>query len=308
MCYDNAMKEYTIAKSDNGIRLDKLLFKIMPGAPSSVVYKSLRKKRVKVNGKRAADGSVRLCAGDLLEIYINDEFFAEAGVPAWESSAVKPRFLYEDENIAVLIKPSGLPSQDMPDRPGYSLESGFRKALLERGELEPGGAYIPSLCHRIDRNTSGLVLAAKNRGAHEIIAQKIKSKEIRKFYICRVEGEPRPKAAEIRGYISKVGQNKFAFSKSDKGGGKAASLKYRVIGSEKGASLVEVELYSGRTHQIRAVMSYLGCPIAGDIKYGAGRREGGYQELRAYKIKFEFKSDGGILEYLNGREFEHGEH
>ena len=172
----------------------------------------------------------------------------------------------------MLIKPSGLPSQDMPDRPGYSLESGFRKALLERGELEPGGAYIPSLCHRIDRNTSGLVLAAKNRGAHEIIAQKIKSKEIRKFYICRVEGEPRPKAAEIRGHISKV------------------------------------ELYSGRTHQIRAVMSYLGCPIAGDIKYGAGRREGGYQELRAYKIKFEFKSDGGILEYLNGREFEHGEH
>lgn len=302
------MKKYEIAKSDNGIRLDKLLFKLMPDAPSSVVYKSLRKKRVKVNGRRVIDGSARLSAGDRLELYINDEFFGEPKAPAWESCAVTPEFVYEDENIAALFKPSGLPSQDMPDRPGYSLESGFRKILLERGELEPGGAYIPSLCHRIDRNTSGLVLAAKNREAHEIIADKIKSKEIRKFYICRVEGELKPKSADIRGYIAKVGQNRFRFSESGVDGGKAASLSYRVIGKEKGMSVVEVELYSGRTHQIRAVMAYLGCPIAGDIKYGAKRREGGYQELRAHKIKFEFKSDGGILEYLNGKEFEYGEH
>ena len=280
----------------------------MPDAPSGVVYKSLRKKRVKVNGKRMTDGSARLSAGDLLELYINDEFFAGTKTPAWESCAVTPEFVYEDENIAVLFKPPGLPSQDMPDRPGYSLESGFRKTLFERGELEPGGAYIPSLCHRIDRNTSGLVLAAKNREAHKIVSDKIKSKEIRKFYICRVEGELRPKRAEISGYISKVGQNRFRFTKSDKDGGKAASLSYRVVDQEKGMGLVEVELYSGRTHQIRAVMAYLGYPIVGDIKYGAKRREGGYQELCAYKIKFEFKSDGGILEYLNGREFEYGEH
>lgn len=301
------MKKYTIAKSENGIRLDKLLFKIMPGAPPSVVYKSLRKKRIKINGKRTTDSSVHLNEGDELELYINDEFFGEQKLPDWIAGGVEPEFVYEDENIAVLFKPSGVPSQDMPGEPGYSLESGFRRVMHERGEFEIGGAYVPSLCHRIDRNTSGLVIAAKNHETHRVIVEKIKSKEIRKFYICRVEGCLSPDSADIRGYIKKTGENRFEFSESNRDG-KNAALSYRVVGSDRGSSIVKIELFSGRTHQIRAVMAYLGHPIVGDVKYGAEFRGKNYQRLLAYKLKFEFKTNSGILEYLNGREFEYGEH
>ncbi len=302
------MKEYTIQPTENGIRLDKLLFKAMPAAPSGTVYKSLRKKRVKVNGKRMTDGSVKLKTGDVLELYINDEFFERSGHGAWMNSRVDADFAYEDENIAVLCKPAGLPSQDNEDAPGYSLESAFRKTLFERGEFDAQAAYIPSLCHRIDRNTSGLVIAAKNLSAHRTAAEKIKSKEIRKFYLCRVEGLLKPEQSDVSGYIIKTGRDKVRFSKSEQNGGKAASLRYRVLDFDGRSSLAEVELLSGRTHQIRAVMSALGHPICGDIKYGAKTRSSDYQDLKAYRLVFDFNSDAGVLEYLRGKEVVYGEY
>lgn len=302
------MKEYTVQATDNGIRLDKFLFRVMPAAPSGVVYKSLRKKRVKVNGKRVTDGSAVLKTGDVLELYINDEFFERSRHDGWMNSKVDAEFAYEDENIAVLYKPGGLPSQDIEQSPGYSLESGFRKTLFKRGGFDAQAAYIPSLCHRIDRNTSGLVIAAKNLSAHRIVTEKIKSKEIRKFYLCRVEGLLKPEQSEVSGYILRAGRDKVRFSKSEQSGGKAASLRYRVLEFSRGSSLAEVELLTGRTHQIRAVMSALGHPICGDIKYGAKTRSNDYQDLKAYRLIFDFNTDAGELEYLRGKEVVYGEY
>ncbi len=301
------MKTIKVSKSDNGIRLDKFLFKILTHAPGSVVYKSLRKKRVRVNGKRVTDGGVVLKNGDILELYINDEFFGNAAEP-WKNSKIVPKILYEDGNIAVIYKPSGLPSQDMPNGDGYSLESGFRAYLFKKGELSDNAAYIPSLCHRIDRNTSGLIIGSKNINAHRIITEKIKNKEIRKLYLCSVEGELLPKSSYVRGYIVKEGNNRVSFTESKTDNGKEAALSYRVLEYKNGFSKAEVELHSGRTHQIRATMSYLGHPIKGDVKYGAKRRGAEYQDLCAYKLIFEFKTDAGELNYLSGEEFVYAEY
>lgn len=302
------MKTIKVSKSDNGIRLDKFLFKILSRAPGSVVYKSLRKKRVKVNGKRVTDGGTMLKSGDVLELYINDEFFGGEIAETWINSEIEPRILYEDENIAVMYKPSGLPSQDMPERDGYSLESGFRAYLFKKGELRENAAYIPALCHRIDRNTSGLIIGAKNINAHRIITEKIKDKEIRKLYLCSVEGELLPKSSYVSGYIVKVGSNRVSFTENRTDNGKEAALSYRVLEYKNGFSKTEVELHSGRTHQIRATMSYLGHPIKGDVKYGAKRQGAEYQDLCAYKLIFEFKTDAGELDYLSGEEFVYAEH
>lgn len=300
------MREIKISKSDSGIRLDKLLFKLMPDAPSGVVYKSLRKKRVKVNGKRVTDGKALLNQGDVLELYINDEFFGESKPKSksWENNGpANPQIIYIDENIAVLNKRSGLPSQDIEGQEGNSLESEFRRYLYKMGELKDG-AYIPSLCHRIDRNTSGLVIAAKNIAAHRIITEKIKNKEIRKFYMCRVEGRLQPKTGVLEGYITKTAENRFRFTKEKTKDGKKSCLSYRVIGHEGNTTAVEVELLSGRTHQIRATMSSLGHPILGDVKYGAAPAGGEYQELTAYKLIFAFTTPAGELDYLKNKVIE----
>ncbi len=298
------MRKFIISQSDNGIRLDRFLFKTMPAAPAGVVFKALRKKRVKVGGRRVTDGAARLKAGDELELYINDEFFESenAREPDWMRSEIIPEIIYEDENLAVMLKPSGLPSQDQPDLPACSLESGFRKLLCGRGVIDPGAAYIPSLCHRIDRNTSGLVIGAKNLETHRIITEKIAKKEIRKFYICLAEGRIEPRRGEISGYIEKTGHDRVRFNKEKRG--KLAALKYNVTKYANGSSEVEIELLTGRTHQIRAMLGALGHPIAGDVKYGAQTRRDGYQELTANKIVFDFKTNAGILDYLNGKTIE----
>ena len=298
------MKKFTVSQSDNGIRLDRFLFKTMPSAPAGAVFKALRKKRVKVGGRHVTDGAARLKTGDELELYINDEFFesGNASEPDWMRCKIIPEIVYEDENIAVMLKPSGLPSQDPPDLPACSLESGFRKLLRGRGALDTGAAYIPSLCHRIDRNTSGLVIGAKNLEVHRIITEKIAKKEIKKFYVCIAEGRLEPRRGEISGYIEKVGPDRVRFNKEKRG--KPAALKYNVTKYANGMSVVEIELLTGRTHQIRAMLAALGHPIAGDIKYGAKTRRDGYQELTASRIVFDFKTEAGVLNYLSGKTIE----
>ena len=298
------MKTVKISKADSGIRLDKFLFKIMPDAPSGVIYKSLRKKRIKVNGKRTTDGTVQLDGGDVLELYINDEFF-EKGADnddKWLGCDGNISVVYTDENIVVMNKPSGMKSQDSGDD-ADSLESEFRAYLYKRGELDLNGTYLPSLCHRIDRNTSGLVIGAKNLKAHRIITEKIKTREIKKFYICRAEGRVTPESGKLEGYILKCGNDRVKFSENRIDGAKPSALKYRVIQYEGNASVLEVELLSGRTHQIRATLAHYGHPLVGDKKYGAKSDGGGkYQSLSAYKLVFGFKSQSGGLEYLTGKE------
>lgn len=298
------MKQISISKSDNGMRLDKFLFKIMT-APQGEVYRSLRKKKIKINGRRTTDGSVRLNTGDIIELYINDEFLS--GINQEEITPLNIRttmlyIAYEDDNIIVMNKPSGMLSQA---EEGESLEGLMRDYLKNKNEYNAVSAYKPSLCHRIDRNTAGLVIGAKNISAHRIITEKIKLKEIRKFYICCVCGTLKAKRGTISGYITKVGNNKVRFDDNNTGDGKYSELEYRVLSEADNTSFIEAELKSGRTHQIRVSFAHIGNPLIGDVKYGAPYNGGrGFQNLTAYKLVFDFSKPAGELEYLGGKTIE----
>ena len=197
-------------------------------------------------------------------------------------------------------KPKGLKSQDDNND---SLERRMRVYLWEKGECEEDSAYIPSLCHRIDRNTSGLVIGAKNLKAHREVAENIKKKRIKKYYILTAEGIFPDKKGEISGYIKKLSNDKVVFLNKEQDGAKEASLKYRVIKQEQDRATVEVMLESGRTHQIRASFSHIGHPLSGDVKYGgAKRKDNTYQELCAYKLVFDFDKESNLY-YLSGKEF-----
>ena len=298
------MKEFTTQKNDHGMRLDRFLSKIMPEAGQGVIYKSLRKKRIKVNGKRITDGSLRLCEGDHLEIYCNDELFettkAADATPIFQHIL---RVVYEDEHIIVMDKPSGLPSQGEPGED--SLEAEMRDYLIKKGDYNPQTehTFIPSLCHRIDRNTSGLVIGAKDAESLRIMNQKIKDREVRKFYLCETHGTPQPEQGEIQGWLTKDGRNRrMVFSETKVPDSTSCHTRYRVLKSGK-IALVEAELFTGRTHQIRAGFAHLGYPLVGDVKYGAPKDgKGSFQHLNSYRILFDFTSDSGCLSYLTGKE------
>ncbi len=295
------MKEFLISKNDADIRLDKFMMRVMPTSKLGDIYKALRKKKVRVNGKHQG-GEYRLKPDDTVAMYISDEFFkGERKSFPWINIKAEVNVVYEDENILVADKPSGLPSQD----DGDSLESRVRSYLYKKGEVDLDAVplFIPSLCHRIDRNTEGLLIAAKNALALRILNEKIRNKEIRKFYLCETEKAPNPKKGTIEGWLLKDEKTrKMSFHKNEVRGGQYSKSKYKTIKTGN-TNLLEMELLTGRTHQIRASLSYMGCPLLGDVKYGAEKNgERDFQHLTAYKILFDFKTDAGILEYLKGKE------
>ena len=300
------MKEFIIDKNSDGQRLDRFMAKVMPSLGTGGIYKALRKKKVRVCGKHR-DGAYRLTAGDSVCIYMNDEFFVqeEPDFP-WVLASDKIDVVYEDENIIIADKPGGMPSQDN-DSSIDSLETRIRAYLYKKGEIDLSASplFVPSLCHRLDRNTDGLVIAAKNAAAQRIINEKIKNREIRKLYLCKTEHTPNPPSGEIKGYLFKDGKTrKMIFSEKEKSGAVYCETIYKTL--QKGEpALVEAELKTGRTHQIRAAFSHIGCPLCGDVKYGAAKEKGGtYQCLSAYKLIFCFNTSAGELEYLNGKTIE----
>ncbi len=286
------MIEFKINKNDSGQKAEKFLFKATT-APSSLIYKTFRKKDVKINGRWIKEGYL-LQEGELLSIYISDEFLRKTKT----SSAPMPEIVYEDENIAVMYKPAGLKSQ--PDKTREdALSERFRSWLISGGVFDPyaENSFSPALCNRLDRNTDGLVIGAKNAAAMREMNQAIKERKIRKFYRCETEGIPSPPEATLNSTIFKdKAANKSYIGKD----GKAVSLSYRTISSEKGRAKLEIELHTGRSHQIRAQLSSIGCPIVGDKKYGAS--SGGGQKLTAFKIIF--MTDGKLLSYLKGKTIE----
>ncbi len=306
------MRSLTIGKNDADQRLDKFLTKNLPNLPQSLLYKYIRKKRIKVNGKRA-EISTRLQEGDVLDLYINDEFF-EPAEPVYDflHAGTALSVLYEDEHLLVLDKPVGLLSH--PDDREYidTLIGRVKRYLYEKGEYDPASeqSFTPALVNRIDRNTGGIVLAAKTAEALRILNQKMKDREIHKFYLCAVHGTPDPEEGTLKGYLWKDEKKNMVRVFSDpRPGAKTIETKYRVLRSEQGMSLVEVELLTGRTHQIRAHFASIGCPLVGDGKYGNNqdnRRRGGRRKqfLCSYKTTFDFTSDAGALEHLNGKTFE----
>lgn len=296
------MKSLIVTKNEAGLRLDSFLSKLFPKVPKALIYKWIRKKRIKINGKKQ-EISYKLCEGEEISLYINDEFFSEEKKAAYlpTEKKVSLSVVYEDENILIVNKPKGLSAHKDKNSGEDNLISKIRAYLAQKGEYSPEKElfFAPQLCHRIDKNTSGLVIAAKNAPSLRIINEKIKLREIRKFYLLKTEGKMPSSSGEIKGYVRKDEKsNKVEFSKKPIDGGKEAITLYRVLDN----GYIEAELKTGRGHQIRASFAAIGCPLEGDVKYGAkknNRRD--YQNLRAYKIIFDFKTESGMLDYLKGK-------
>lgn len=300
------MRKITVNQNDAGQRLDKFLEKYLVGMPKGLLYKAFRKKRIKVNGKKG-EISRRLEAGDVLELYLNDEFFRQEqlAVPAWLTQPAALRIVYEDAQLLIADKPSGLPAHAESGKD--SLLARIQAFLYQKGEYRPleEHTFAPALCHRIDRNTSGLVIAAKTAEALRTMNEKIRLREVEKFYLCRTEGVPQPESGMMENYLRKNFQtNTVQVFDTPRENSVLARTGYRVLKKEGGFALVEAELFTGRTHQIRAQFAHAGCPLAGDVKYGA-RKNGGqkFQQLRSWRLRFAFRTPAGCLEYLNGMEF-----
>ena len=305
------MRAFTIGKNDAGQRLDRFLAKAIPLLPASLAQKYVRIKRVKVNGRRAVRDQ-RLNEGDLVACYINDEFFDAPDENNVYLTIASPKVnvVYEDENIILLDKPAGQLCHAGDGGTGVTLIDHLLAYLYQKREWRPReeNAFTPALCNRIDRNTSGLVIAAKNAEALRILNDKIKDREIAKYYLCVCLGRPDPPKGRIECVLRKdERENKMRVYHRAVPDGRSAVTLYDTLLTRDNLSLVEVELLTGRTHQIRASFADIGHPLLGDGKYGNGaenrRRGETAQLLCSYRLRFDFPTDAGILEYLKGREF-----
>ena len=305
------MKEISIGKNDAGQRLDRFVGKAVPLLPESLLQKYIRLKRIKLNGK-GAKRDTRLSAGDTLQLYINDEFFER---PREENSYLKvgtPKLciVYEDENILLADKKPGVLCHSAGVWDYNTLIANIQAYMAQKGEWKPReeNSFAPALCNRIDRNTGGIVIAAKNAEALRILNDKIRDREIEKYYLCAVQGRPSPAEGRLEDYLFKDAvKNQVYIKQKPEPGAKSAVTEYRVLKTRGELSLVECRLLTGRTHQIRAQMAHAGWPLLGDGKYGSARfnREFGEkgQALYSYKLRFDFPTDAGVLNYLRGREF-----
>lgn len=305
------MKQLTVNKNAAGQRLDRFLLKTFPVLSQGLLCKTLRKKDIKVNGVRAS-ADYRVCENDVVTVYIKDELL-EAKKPSEDDFLTADstlNIIYEDENIILIDKPAGMVVHEDNDNSRDTLINRIKSYLYRKGEYRPEEefSFAPSLCNRIDRNTGGIVIAAKNAESLRILNQKVRDRELTKLYICAVHGIPEPREATETAYLFKNEQeNRVVISEKKTPQNRTIVTKYRVLETNRGNSLLEVDLVTGRTHQIRAHMAYLGHFLLGDGKYGSNKvnRELGYpyQALYSYKLIFRFTTDGGILNYLNGMEF-----
>ena len=305
------MKEITIGQNDAGQRLDRFLGKAVPLLPASLAQKYIRIKRIKCNGARA-ERDTRLKAGDVLQLYINDEFFDEPREDNAYLTVAAPKLniVYEDSHILLVDKRPGLAVHPHDGAEyGRTLIDHIQAYLYQKREWSPRGenSFVPALCNRIDRNTGGIVIAAKTAEALRVMNQKIKDRELDKRYLAIVEGTPKPLRGSLKGFLFKdAKKNRVFVTDTPQPGAKTCQTNYITLCSSQGLSLVECELITGRTHQIRAQFAHAGHPLLGDGKYGKlnKRFDRNYQALYSYKLTFQFTTDAGELSYLNGKSFQ----
>ena len=306
------MREFTIGKNDAGQRLDRFLSKAMPLLPPALLQKYIRIKRVKCNGARCQRDQ-RLAEGDVLQLYINDEFFEQPREDNLFLTLFQPKLniLYEDENLLLADKRPGMVVHADETEKVNTLINHIQAYLYQKREWNPKGenAFAPALCNRIDRNTGGIVIAAKNAEALRILTAKIRDREITKKYLCIALGRMDPPQGKLERFLLKdEGKKLVSVYRRPVPNGKSAVTLYRTLQTRGELSLVEAELLTGRTHQIRASFADAGHPLLGDGKYGKGDVNRRYGETRqalcSYYLRFDFPTDAGMLQYLQGRTFQ----
>lgn len=307
------MKEFTIATNDAGQRLDKFLQKALPSLPPSLMQKYIRLKRIKRNGKRCQTND-RLECGDVLALYINDEFFdTPKAEEAFRSIAPKLNILYEDDGILLCDKRPGMVVHEDDEGSTDTLINHIKAYLYQKGAWDPAKeqSFTPALCNRIDRYTGGIVMAAKTAESLRILNEKIKEHQVKKYYLCLVHGQPSPKEAVITDRLLKDGGDNTVRAlrpKERNPAARTASMRYKVLQTRGTVSLVECELFTGRTHQIRVQLASRGWPLVGDAKYGQAAKNKAYgmknQALYSYKLRFAFEGECGCLAHLQNQMFQ----
>lgn len=300
------MRKFIINENDSGQRVDKFLQKAVFKLPKTAMYKFIRTKKIKLNRKRC-EISTRLQTGDILELYIDDSFFEDEKkqeTTFLRADEKKLNIIYEDENIIILFKETGLPVH-ADDRKTENLLERVQKYLYLKGEYNPEteNSFAPSVCNRLDRNTCGLVISAKNSASLREINRMIKEREIKKIYLCLTNKKPPKDSDIISAYLKKsTAENKVSVSATQKDGYKPIITEYKVVGRKGDNYILEINLVTGRTHQIRASLAFIGCSIVGDTKYN-GDNSLKYQALCAYKLLFQPSADSKFS-YLYGKSFE----
>lgn len=279
------MKQIEILQDDANQRLDKFLLKMFPDLSRSLMYKAIRNKKIKVNRKRCTYDQV-LNKGDIVLLFLPPQFLNEK---QRESNFISNQLdvIYEDENILIVNKPVGLLSQSDTSQIQDTLVSRIQGYLYEKNEYDPNNAhsFAPGICNRLDRNTRGLVIAAKNANASRIINEAIAQRRIHKYYKAYVSGHLEDKNFVIKKYMYK-NKTKALVSDYPKDGYKIAYMEGNVLMQDKMNTWVEIELHTGRFHQIRALMSSISHPLVGDKKYGYKGKNMNIQ-LIAYKLRFD---------------------
>lgn len=310
------MKQVWIGSNDAGQRLDQFLRKTFPAMPRSLLYRALRKKRIKLNGTRATH-STFLTEGDEITLYLNDDLLRKSS-KRHDFLQADPtlQVVYEDDPILLVDKPIGVlvhPDRFGRKKPGHqnTLIHQVKHYLYQSGSFDPNleHSFAPAPANRLDRNTSGIVLFAKTAPALRMLAEKIRSFEIEKHYLCICIHPPAGSHGCVTHFYEKDEDRNYAHIFADDAPSrKIITTSYTVLERHAALGLLDVQLHTGRSHQIRAHLAYLGFPLLGDAKYGNRAINARYgiteQLLCAYRVSFAFQSDAGVLQHLSGSTFE----
>ncbi|SCJ43857.1 Ribosomal large subunit pseudouridine synthase C [Anaerotruncus sp. 2789STDY5834896] len=300
-----------IGAKQAGQRLDKLVFSICPDLPGSAFYRALKRGNIKINGRRR-EISYRVQAGDTLRLYLEPQYLPGAaesgGVPAPVPAGPTFAVVYEDDHVLLADKPAGLLVLPGQNGEQNNLQNQLRHYLQEQGGYRPGQDFAPAVCNRIDRGTSGIVLAAKTAAAEQELLLRIRQRQIHKSYLCAVVGHMPAARGKFDNYLFKdARQSRVYVRQNPQPGAKRAITHWQVLQKTPQLSLVEAQLLTGRTHQIRAQFAASGHPLLGDSKYGENSVNRRYrmksQALCSYRVQFDWPAEGGPLDYLRGRSF-----